>query len=746
MKNENESMTQRLGFAWVSALALSTIMWSTAVAAEPVDLSAESARIVSQYKAVFTKPPVGAATYTTDAILLGNGDITMAISAVPLPRGHSVKSGPTPEKLRFWFTKNDLWALGGRTQSKLFATMDISFRFDRGKKGPPVYRVETDLLTATTYGTLSQKNGPTLKFKAWVSAAENMMFIEFSSVGGDIYWTSDTQVMRNSSDWEMKKSDADGVLFMRREFAKGTPRTGMSMCVKTSGGAKRWNRPYVKPKSPMLMAFAVDSLIKNPKYATDVVKKMSGFTAKDLPTKYDAHKKWWSEFWAKSFVEIPDKVIEKQYYLANYVLGSCCGDKDFPPGIITTWVCTDGPGWANDYHLNYNFQAAFYGLYGSNHVEQGEVQDQPLLDYMPVGRKMARERLNMPGIVYPVGIGPKGTTTWGNDYGQRSNASYGAVNMIFRWKTTHDLKYARKVYPYFKELTTFWEAYLKFEADANRYVIEKDSVHEGSGKDFNSIVSLALTRGVFATAIELSEALGVDADKHKKWKHILANLSKYATMQRDGKTVFRYTERGTEWWKGNTLGIQHIYPALGIGLESDAKLIATSRNTIDVMQRWFDNNGDNSFFPAAAYVGYKPELIYQKLNEYVSGHYRPNGLRRNKHGSEKLSTIPNTINMMLCSVHQGVMRLYPAWPMKVDARFANLRQFGAFLVASELKAGKIQYVRITSERGRDCTVVNPWPGRKVQLTCKGTPAKILQGEKLTFKTSVGLTVELTAAK
>ena len=407
--------------------------------------------------------------------------------------------------------------------------------------------------------------------------------------------------------------------------------------------------------------------------------------------------------------------------------------------------CSDGPGWHNDYHLNYNFQAAFYSLFGSNHVEQGEVQDQPLLDYMERGRALAKERLGIPGILYPVGIGPKGSTTWGNDYGQRTNASYGAVNMIFRWKTTYDLQYARRVYPYFKELTAFWEAFMTFEKENNRYVIAKDSIHEASGKDFNSIVSLALARAVFENAIELSAALGVDREKHEKWRHVLDHLSEYATREKDGMTIFRYAEKGTEYWRGNTLGIQHIYPALGIGLESDPRLVEISRNMIKYMGRWFDNNGDNSFFPAAAYVGYEPDTIYLKLHEYAAKHYRPNGLRENKHGSEKLSTIPNTVNMMLCSVHEDVMRLYPAWPRNMDARFGNLRQFGAFLVASEIKGGAVRYVDVFSEKGRDLKMVTPWPGRTVAVTRNGRPAGTVSGERFTIRTGIGEAVRLTCA-
>jgi hypothetical protein len=78
--------------------------------------------------------------------------------------------------------------------------------------------------------------------------------------------------------------------------------------------------------------------------------------------------------------------------------------------------------------------------------------------------------------------------------------------------------------------------------------------------------------------------------------------------------------------------------------------------TRSISQRWFDNNGDTSFFPAAAYLGYHPEEIYAKLHEFVDTQYRPNGMRNNKHGMEKVATIPNTVNMMLCSVSRRMAK------------------------------------------------------------------------------------------
>ena len=703
---------------------------------------AESRRIVSQHKAVFDKIPPGLAPYSTDAVLLGNGDLAMTLSTTPLEKGSAIKK-QEPGKIRFWFHKNDIW---DHSSARSLALIDASFKFDPAKPEPKC-TVETDLYTATTTGTMAQPGGVSVRFKIWVSAVDNMIFMEFVAENGKIPYTFQPQVMksmdrRNIETGETELRDLKGGdgIYLRRSFQKDAPGGGASLCMRRFGSGKRDELD----QNRQVFAFAIDSMVKNPNYATDVEKKMAAFDIAGMATQYEAHKQWWASFWAESMVEIPDKVIERQYYLANYIFASCCRDKDFPPGILGPWFCTDGPGWANDYHLNYNYQAAFYSLYGSNHVALGEVQDQPLLDFMPTARKLAHNDLKMPGIYYPTGIGPKGVATCGG-FNQKTNGAYGAVNMIFRWKTTYDLAYAKKVYPYFKELTEFWEGYMTFEKDKDRYVIENDSIHEGSGKDFNSIVSLALVRAVFSTALELSAALGLDRNKIEKWNHILAHLSKYATREVDGKTIFRYTEVGTEYWNGNTLGIQHIYPALGISLESSPELINISHNTLDFMQRWFDNNGDTSFFPTAAYLGYHPDVIYAKLHEYVATQYRPNGFRNNKHGMEKVATIPNTVNMMLCSVHQDVMRLYPAWPKSVDARFANLRQFGAFLVASELKGGEVRYVRITSEKGRPCTLVNPWPDKTADVYRDGKKVAALKGDKLVMPTTVGLSITLVPA-
>lgn len=410
--------------------------------------------------------------------------------------------------------------------------------------------------------------------------------------------------------------------------------------------------------------------------------------------------------------------------------------------------------------------APFYALYTANRLAQGDPQDAPLLDFRQRGHWYAENVTHTRGVLYPVGIGPLGIETTrfvggqgagvnseleGLFFQQRSNSAYCLVNIAQRWRCTYDPDYARKVYSFVKDVAEFWEDYLKLEN--GRYVIHGDAIHEGSGQDMNPILSLGLVRNTLDLALDMSGELGIDDERRAKWRDILNHLSMWTTQEKDGRTVFRYTEKGTDWWGGNTLGIQHIYPGNALGLDSAPEWLAVARNTIAVMQRWRDFNGSNSFFPAAVRVGYDPQEILKQLCRHAGNKY-PNGFTKgNPHGIEDYSTVPNTINEMLCMSHvpvgdtdraESVIRLFPVWPREKDACFSNIRCWGVFLVSSELKEGEVRQVMITSERGRDCTVQNPWPGRLVTLRSEGRD-EILNGPRFTFRTRVGERLELIKA-
>lgn len=551
--------------------------------------------------------------------------------------------------------------------------------------------------------------------------------------------------------------ERDGLLWIERRIEDGVRIPAAAACAFRAIG--QGDRSFsVEPGKPVTLVAAVASRFGREDYAKAAVAAAREATPRSLDAARQRHESWWRDYWNKSFVEIPDDFLEQRYYLSLYGIGSASRNPSFPPGIFG-WVTTDSPKWNGDYHMNYNHVSPFYGLGVSNRIEQLDPCIQPILDAREPCLELAKSQLGTEGVYMPVGIGPKGSIGRGALM-QKSNGAYSCVPIAERWYTTCDPDFAGRAYPFVRDVATFWEHWLKFED--GRYVIHRDAVHENSGQDINPVVSLALVRMVMNLALDMSSELGLDGRRRAKWVHVRDHLSGFPTcrlgdlkgwwpehLPRTGENreipIFRYTETGTEWWRNNTVGVQHIFPADGIGLDSDPGLLERGRNQIMVMNRWVDFNGMNSFYAAAARVGYDPEVILRELEAMQRRIGRANGMiKGNPHGIEEFSIVPNALQEMLMQSHEGVIRVFPVWPRDRDARFETLRARGAFLVSSELKNGDVREVRIRSERGRDCTLVNPWPGRRVRAT---GPARTvtLEGERFTLRTAAGETWRLRKA-
>jgi hypothetical protein len=725
-------------------------------------MQAEAERVVSRYKAVFDAPPTRVPSRdSVGGPLLGNGDLGAVISG-------------KPEAQRYWLSKNNFLKLkdGHRAGGpRPFGGLEINIPALSNAS----YRIEQELFSAITVSRFTQ-GANCVMMRSFVAATEPVLLVELSAEGASVevqtrLWAAPGR----GSEEELGRME--GLLWATKGFTNDVITPTTAACALTVIGGKvsqpalepfvpqvipnpppkRLPPPKVKsqpgpvftlqPGQTVTVAVTMQSSFDTPEPHAAALKRALALDAAQVKALEEQHRQWWRTFWAASLVEIGEPLLEQRYYLSNYVMGSGSRDPEFPQGLFGVWTTDDDPRWAGDYHLNYNYQAQFYGLYSCNHIEQADTFEAPVLAFMERGRVAAKELLKTRGVYYVVGIGAKGVQSCKPNcfLGQKSNAAYCLANMAMRWYHTYDAAYAKKVYPFVLEVANFWEDYLKFEN--GRYVIVDDAIQEDHAlTDFNPIVSLGLVRTTFELATELSRELGVDAARHEKWQHILKNLSTFPTQEKNGVTVFRYTEKGTDWVADNTVGIQHIYPAGAIGPDSDPKLLEVSRNTIRVMNRWIDGNGMNSIYAAAIRVGYEPEIILKELTNMVTTIGDNNGFTKgNVHGVENCSIVPNAINEMLCMGRGQVLRVFPVWPKSKDARFYTLRAEGAFLVSSELKGGAVSYVKILSEKGRPCTLVNPWPGKAVEVYRNNRKIETLTGERVVLKTEVGATFVLAAA-
>jgi len=716
-----------------------------------IDMQAEAERIISPYTVVMSKAPGGLPNRgTPDAPMLGNGSLGIVIGA---------QSHTWP--LQFWVTKSSFAKLrhdhkkGG---PRPFGGLDVGIKELQGPGG--TWRTETHIFSGITHGRFS-KGDIAVNMRCYVAATEDILVVELTSENatiktGSMFWRSWGRGTKEEGGVEDER-----IQWNRRTFLtdKGVSFPAEIECV---GAAASTVVDHPKgsielvPGKPVTMVLAMKTNFDTEDPLATVLKLVGDMTPAKVKKLEREHREWWRKFWATALVEFegPDveRSVQRSYYVANYMYGSAMRDKVFPPGLVGIWVTDPNPNWCGDYHLNFDYQSEFYSLYKSNLQEQFDVFDQPILDFIPRGQWYA-EKLGVRGVYYPVGIFAKGMETsrqptrrglfhGGVFLGQKSNAAYCVAPMSMRWYHTYDLDYAKRVYPFVVEVVNFWEDYLR--KDGERYVIYGDSVqedmHTGGTGDKNGLLSLGLVRNAFETALDMSKEMGVDENRREKWEHILAHMSEFPTFEKNGKTVFRYTEKGTAWHGDNSVGLQHIYPSGGVGLD-DPELAEIGRNMIDAMNRWNNDNGVNSFYPAAVRVGYDPQKILNNLSTlfYASSGRTDCQLPRNP---EDASTYPNTINEMLCMSHRQVLRVFPVWPKDKDARFLKLRAEGAFIVSSELKGGEVQFVEIHSEKGRDCTLVNPWPGKNITVYRKGKKVDTLKGDRIVMKTKAGDTVVL----
>jgi hypothetical protein len=728
----------------------------------PAESSGRAETLVGRHVVRFTQPPQRIPSkVSVDAPLLGNGYMGIALSG-------------NPEHQVFYVARNDFWRLKhGHNESypAVSGKMELSIPQLKGAS----FLVEQHLYNAITTARFG-KDGFSVTCRMYVAAVADVAVVEIGMEGkgrleGNVRLSLpadgkeivEQPPLDRAFPEKREQNAVNGVHYIMRAFEDSVDiPTKTVIALQTAGSPD--GRFSLEPGKTVRFFCATSGNFKSEDCLDTAVRTVRELASgrQNLAELENRHREWWKNYWEKSYVSISESDIERQYYLSLYGMASCSRDPDFPPGLFGTWITQEQPAWAGDYHLNYNHMAPFYALYSANRIEQAEPYYRPLLAFMPRGKYYSEKITGIAdGILLPVGIGPLGieTTRWtplmekyrrkwktdgniedeGMFWGQKSNASYAVANLSMQFYRTWDREFCRRVYPFVRAAAIFWEKYTVYED--GRYVDYSDAIHEGTVGDKNPLLSLGLIRQTMKTAADMSALLGEDADRREKWMHIHDSVSAYPRQVRNGKTVFRLSEEGTDWVESNTLAIQHIYPAGQIGPDSDPELRSIAMNTMQEMQRWLDGNGSNSFFPAAVRTGYDPDTLLYHLNRYVR-HTFPNGFQSdNPHGIENWSTVPNTVNEMLCTGHQDVVRLFPVWPRNRDASFHQIRVEGAFLVSAKMENGEIGDVRVFSEQGRVLNLLNPWKGCRIRVEAQGTE-QICEGERIRIDTEKGVTYSL----
>lgn len=475
------------------------------------------------------------------------------------------------------------------------------------------------------------------------------------------------------------------------------------------------------------------------------------------------HTAWWTKFWNKSAIEIPDTVLEKQYYLEMYKFGSVARADAPPISLQAVWTADNGklPPWKGDFHHDLNTQLSYWPSYAGNQLELEEGFLNWLWKYRPAFKKYTKdyfgvEGMNVPGVTTLEGEPMGGWIQY--SFGQTVSAWLGH-HFYLHWKYSQDRVFLKeKAYPWIKDVAVFLDQ-MAVKSDNGMRKLQISSspeIFDNSRKAWfaeTTNYDLALIRWTYEKAAELANDLGL-SEEAGKWNQILSEWPQLTVDPKSGFMFapgFPYAESHRHF--SHLMG---FHPLGIVDFSNGAKEQEIITHTLDNLVKqgpdywcgysysWFGN------LYARAFEGEKAaEVLRTFANCFcLKSSFHANG-DQCKAGHSKFTYRPFTlegnfafasgIQEMLLQSHTGIVKLFPAIPTSwKNAGFEKLRAQGAFLISASKVNGTVNKVQVTSEKGGKLKLDNPFAGRKF----KSNLAYKQEGKMLVFDLKPGNELKL----
>lgn len=470
----------------------------------------------------------------------------------------------------------------------------------------------------------------------------------------------------------------------------------------------------------------------------------------ELASARDVSRVVWDKFWSRSSVSLADPELERIWYRNLYFFRSAIRPGVTCPGLFANWSRGQiGNAWHGDYHMNYNTQQPFWVCFSSNHVDLHEPYVRLVNDrLLPLSRSHARDYYRLPGAAFPHSAYPVPMTmfpypapTWGWEIFE---TPWTVQSLWWQYCYTGDMDFLReKGFPAIRDATVFMAAYLERPeatgarwGDDRRHLFPTVSpemnggLRTGLDRNHDGLVDLALTRFLFRAYAAACRALGLEdqeRDLLERVERYQAEMPAYSTaMHPTYGEVFLDVPGGEPEVVFNTPNpMMTVFPAEEHGLSSPPGIRQIAANTLASHR----NEGGNHLVflhLQAARLGlldlerFKRDVAYCTLsNGTASNKDLESGGRYNDQTAYDYMAgmgiwfenfaLPAVINESLMQSYNGEIRLFPNWPAGAGhAEFRTLRAVGAFLVSARIEGGNVCWVEVSSERGGELRLINPW--------------------------------------
>jgi alpha-L-fucosidase 2 len=287
---------------------------------------------------------------------------------------------------------------------------------------------------------------------------------------------------------------------------------------------------------------------------------------------------------------------------------------------------------------------------------------------------------------------------------------------------------ANKAYPWLRDVAVYLDEMSEWDENGKRKLLISSSPEiRNNERDawFGETTNydLALIKWTFEKASELATELNL-SDEAEKWTKILNEWPGYAIDKKEGLMFapsLKYFESHRHFSH-----LMAIHP-LGLidwsdGAEAQEIISNTMKNLEhhgsdwwtgysfswlgNIKARMFDGEGAAEQLKIFAECFCLPNSFHVNGDQSGKGYskftYRPFTLEGN-------FAFASGLQEMLIQSHTGTVKLFPAIPQSwKDASFSKLRTEGAFIISSEMKGGKVNSVKIVSEKGGTIKLKNPF--------------------------------------
>ncbi len=527
---------------------------------------------------------------------------------------------------------------------------------------------------------------------------------------------------------------------------------------------------HADPSQPLRLDIALFTSLEKPDPSAAASSEAVRLHSLPFESGKQATARAWRDFWSRSAVEIADRDLERIWYHNQYLLACCLRQGKVAPGLFGNWVSGNiGIAWHGDYHMNYNTQQVFWGVFSSNHVDQHLPYVDLVNTLMPIAEWNAQEQFGLPGAYFPHSAYPVPSKVnaypvppWGYEI---CETPWTVQSLWWHYLYTLDTAYLERVYPMLRAAAVFIAAYLTKGDDGHYHVFPTVSPENwGHSAGFrlnrNCIVDLALIEFLFDAVVEAARILGRDPAESAQWKNLRANLAPYPAIDGPYGRVWLDIENAPAEYVYNVPAtITPVFPAEQTGLDRRRDLLNIARRTTSTIR--LEGGNDLVWQPLARarlamldLAWFKREVSYSLLPNgiandrcrQIGGRYRDESnfdfMMRMGVWTENLS-LPAVLNECILQSYSGTIRLFPNTKNLGPARFQDLRAVGAFLVSAAWDGKSVTDVRIRSERGAEARVVRPWPSVKV-ISNGAAVSTVADGDAIRFKTIAGAEYRLTA--